>query len=889
MTLALASRFRGPAQPDGHGGVLVYCPAHADGQTRGRQSLHLSPTADGRVLVHCFAGCSTQAVLAAAGLTAQDLRPSSSAPDRGRPTIVAVYDYRDEAGVLLYQVVRYQPKDFRQRRPDPTRPGHYLWTLGSVRRVLYRLPELHRQRRVTIVEGEQDADTLWQHGIPATTNAGGASKWGRHATEYLDQLARQGVLDLVVLEDHDPPGRAHARQVIRAALAYGGFDVRHVPLPGLADKEDVTDWLARGHSVDELHRLIEAAPHLTEPPPELLPSPASPSQSAPGAVIPINGHYAIKDGRICRIRATPENAPAYEELCQFSARIEESRVLDDGNEEGRWQRQYRLVGRLASGEPLRPVVVSDEDFEGMRWVRREWGHRASMRASVATRPMIREAIERWSVDAPERHVYTHTGWRQLADGPWVYLTASGAVGRDDIEVDLGPFWRYTLPRRPVGVRAALQASLRLLDLAPWPLTLPLWASVWRAILGVVLPCDYTLWVEGQSQRRKSSLVALYLSHWGRFERTTLPGSWTSTANALEMSCFRLAHTWCVIDDYAPSSATDARELEGKAIRLVRAQGNMAGRSRLRADLTPVAERPPRGLLVATGESHPGGLSLVGRMMLLEADRYPIDLARLTQSQAEIGLLPHATAGFVEWLTPQMGALADRISRSWMDHRQRCQRAGGFGRIPEILAHLWVGLDAGLAYAVDCGALTEAQVEAIRQRAEETLLAVATAQDAQVEAERPTRRFIRVLQTLIYSRRIGFLARHQRPEDTRPPPDPVGWVLPDEGLLALAESGEAAYQAVTRFLRETPEPFVLRLQRLQQEFLADGLSVGADRRATVVKRLGGRPRRVLALQLAAIERLMGQAFALPTELGEAASEDDAGASALPLPPGDAAPF
>ena len=32
--------------------------------------------------------------------------------------IVATYDYRDEAGKLLFQVIRLQPKSFRQRHPD---------------------------------------------------------------------------------------------------------------------------------------------------------------------------------------------------------------------------------------------------------------------------------------------------------------------------------------------------------------------------------------------------------------------------------------------------------------------------------------------------------------------------------------------------------------------------------------------------------------------------------------------------------------------------------------------------------------------------------------------------------------------------------------------------
>jgi hypothetical protein len=65
-------------------------------------------------------------------------RPKKIQPER----IVATYDYHDEAGALLFQTVRFEPKDFRQRRPDAT--GDWAWNLDGVRRVLYRTPELHQ-------------------------------------------------------------------------------------------------------------------------------------------------------------------------------------------------------------------------------------------------------------------------------------------------------------------------------------------------------------------------------------------------------------------------------------------------------------------------------------------------------------------------------------------------------------------------------------------------------------------------------------------------------------------------------------------------------------------------------------------------------------------------
>jgi hypothetical protein len=84
----------------------------------------------------------------------------------GPKHLVATYDYRDEAGNLLYQTVRYAPKDFRQRRPDGA--GGWTWNLDGVQRVLYRRPELRQADPtdwVFVCEGEKDADRLANAGL----------------------------------------------------------------------------------------------------------------------------------------------------------------------------------------------------------------------------------------------------------------------------------------------------------------------------------------------------------------------------------------------------------------------------------------------------------------------------------------------------------------------------------------------------------------------------------------------------------------------------------------------------------------------------------------------------------------------------------------------------
>ena len=172
--------------------------------------------------------------------------------------IVASYDYTDKFGTLLFQVVRLAPKTFRQRRPDGK--GGWLWNLEGVTRVLYRLPDLAEaiasERRVFVVEGEKDVETLARLGIVATCNPGGAGKW-REA--YADQLTGA---DVIVLPDHDKAGRDHAEAVARS-LAGKAARIRLLELPGLPDKGDTSDWFAQGGTVEGFNALVDQAPDWT--------------------------------------------------------------------------------------------------------------------------------------------------------------------------------------------------------------------------------------------------------------------------------------------------------------------------------------------------------------------------------------------------------------------------------------------------------------------------------------------------------------------------------------------------------------------------------------------------------------------------------------------------
>src|SRR6185295_13061942 len=122
-----------------------------------------------------------------------------------------------------------------------------------------------------------------------------------------------------------------------------------------------------------------------------------------------------------------------------------------------------------------------------------------------------------------RRVFTHTGWRKV-EGVWVYLTSNGAVGREGFEVELGPeLKRYAITAEPGPAREAMQASLRLLHIAPRTVTVPLWSAMFLSTLASAFELCFTLWMHGPTGSLKSSVAALFLSHFGSFTESSLPG------------------------------------------------------------------------------------------------------------------------------------------------------------------------------------------------------------------------------------------------------------------------------------------------------------------------------------------------------------------------------
>jgi hypothetical protein len=160
--------------------------------------------------------------------------------------ILATYDYTDEDGNLLFQNVRYEPKDFRQRRPDGK--GGWIWDLGETQLALYKLPEILELQFVYLCEDEKDVETLRKNDMPATCSPFGLSKW---RNEYNESLCNKTV---IILLGNDKTGSKNAEKVANSLYAIVK-KIKIVNLPNLTENGDVAEYFENGQTIDELINL----------------------------------------------------------------------------------------------------------------------------------------------------------------------------------------------------------------------------------------------------------------------------------------------------------------------------------------------------------------------------------------------------------------------------------------------------------------------------------------------------------------------------------------------------------------------------------------------------------------------------------------------------------
>ncbi|HSL82886.1 MAG TPA: toprim domain-containing protein [Thermoanaerobaculia bacterium] len=461
--------------------------------------------------------------------------------------------------------------------------------------------------------------------------------------------------------------------------------------------------------------------------------------------------YLATDDGLIHIKSTRDGI-AHVPLTNFTAKIVGEVRHDDGVEV---QRTFEVAARHQGQE--HQFEVTSGDFAMMRWVPDKLGARAIVNAGMGTRDHARAAIQHLSDRVAVRTVYTHLGWREVGT-EWVYLHADGAIGTvgtvSGIEVDPPEQLRlYTLPDPPTGkeLTRAIRASLRCLPLLPDWVTVPTYCTTWRAPLG---PSDFSTHLAGRTGEGKTEVAALQAQHFGPgLDARNLPGSWTSTGNSLEVLAFHAKDCLLVVDDFAPGgTAQDVQRLHREAARLLRSKGNQAGRGRLRPDSTLQPDKPPRGLILSSGEDVPSGHSVRARLLVLEVPAGEMNWELLTQCQkdAGTGFYAQAMAGYVRWLAPRYQEVQKRLRSRVTELRAQATATAQHRRTPSIVADLAFGMEVFLAYALDVGALERAEAESLWERTWKALGNAAALQAAHLEAADPVVRFLELLRAALVS-------------------------------------------------------------------------------------------------------------------------------------------
>jgi 5S rRNA maturation endonuclease (ribonuclease M5)/KaiC/GvpD/RAD55 family RecA-like ATPase len=186
---------------------------------------------------------------------------------RGPANPERVFEYQDESGKVLYQVLRFPGKKFFQRRPDGE--GGWIQNLKGVPRVPYRLPELIQGMKageaIFVTEGEKDAESLRKLGLVATCNSGGAGKWIDDHSKWFERGTQ-----VIVCPDADKPGEKHARRLAES-LSARGCQVKVLDFGFPKETyhgKDVTDWLSEGGSKDRLLEMVKSCLPFSQNSPE---------------------------------------------------------------------------------------------------------------------------------------------------------------------------------------------------------------------------------------------------------------------------------------------------------------------------------------------------------------------------------------------------------------------------------------------------------------------------------------------------------------------------------------------------------------------------------------------------------------------------------------------
>jgi hypothetical protein len=564
-----------------------------------------------------------------------------------------------------------------------------------------------------------------------------------------------------------------------------------------------------------------------------------------------------------RVRVTP--------IANFIARIVGDLVLDDDAET---RRDLSMEGEVAKRKVT--FVLSAAEFPRMGWVLRRLGPQAII--YPGQQQHARAAIQWLSGSVRQERIFTHLGWRKHGLD-WVYLHAGGAVGAEgsqgNVHVQLPAALENYNVRTPKGAaeRAdAVRASLRCLSVAHDRISFPLLAAVYRAPFGKV---DFSVFLTGRTGQFKTALAAVCQQHFGAaMDARHLPANFASTANAVQGLAFHAKDALLVVDDFALTGKRGDAELHDVAERLFRGVGNQQGRSRLVSNGELSAPKPPRALILATGEQVPPGQSIRARLVVVEVGPEEVNRTVLSECQCagQEGRLAESMGAFLSWFAAHYEERQQRLEARAMEIRNQGSGRAIHARLPGALAELQSAWELFLEFGLEVGALNRSEKEELEERSKKALSQLAALQATYQAGSDPASRFLALLQAA-----LACGHAHVADRRGRAPAEAAlwGWQRKPTGRAWVANGTRIGWVAGSDLFLEPEASYrvaqelagadrLVGEQALRHRLHERGLlaSVDAGRRMVQVRRtLEGKPRQVLHLK--ASDLVDGNGPASPT--------------------------
>lgn len=399
--------------------------------------------------------------------------------------------------------------------------------------------------------------------------------------------------------------------------------------------------------------------------------------------------------------------------------------------------------------------VAAAHFHSMGWVLQFWGSRAILAPGGGTKEDLRAAIQLSSTPKIV-NVFRHTGWTKIGES-WQFLHNGGAVGpggnNPEIQVELpAELERYDLTPE-FKPKEAVEAMLALVEITPKEIGWTLLAAALTPILG---PTDFAVHVTGRTGTFKSEIMSLFQSLYGaEMDARHLPGSWSSTPNALEAQAYLAKDCVFVVDDFVPAGTSyQQRTYQTNADKIIRAQGNQAGRARLTDVSNLQTTMYPRGIVFSTGEDTPEGHSVRARMMIMELSPGDVDLGKLTKAQQNREKLPSALSYFVQWVAKNADldwkTLAEAMRAKYVDI--------GHSRTPSMIGRLISTANVMFGWLVEAKLLTPARAGKLAAEAVAAIVAVGSGQKQYLEDADPCEMFLQTIRNVVGAMKGHFRTR-----------------------------------------------------------------------------------------------------------------------------------